>query len=721
MNTKTQPISCFCRQLSVALAVMAAFPALAEEDVFFSSLPLVASVSRLPQQLSETPASVTIIDQEMIRASGMRTVEDLLRLVPGFQVTSHNQDPANVVYHGLNTGLSGDEYGSRVQVLVDGRSQYSPLFKSGVNWNLLPVALENIERIEVIRGSNTVSYGSNAFMGVVNIITSDPSTTKGWMVSANHGNNGIRDETVRWGDSVGDANVRLTYRSLQDDAFQKASYNDGATWTYSPDSRQSQVLDLRVDMPLSERDDLQIFGSFASDRSQYGRPVPTTSDPLRTLEQSSTALGLQWRRVLSPTDELRLRYGYTEDWASGRYWRQHSITTKEPLDHDNDPLTPPVTTAPVRFSYDPGGRSMLHEFELEHRLALSKTLRGVWGLGTKYTELTSYAQFSQPGWRERFAYRAFGNVEYRPWDPLLFNAGASVEHDSKTGWMFDPRLSVSYHVLPGHTLRLAASRAHRNPSLYEISGRFDRRDAYTGLLDISYLAQGVEPERIDTVEVGYLAELKDYRATFDVRLFSERIPNYIQIAPLALPAGTPDDQDSTATRNNTVVNYAIYPNGRADGAVNLERVRIKGYEYQLQWRPFETTRLIYGNALITIEADFTDSSRVADDFNNVPKIVNQTRDSAPAHSQSVMLIQKLPFELTASVMYFRASPMRWRRNGEIIQASERFDWRLGKQFKLGAVRGEVAYTAQMVNGPQEGRQWLRIANEVHWLTLRLDY
>lgn len=209
--------------VGAALAV----PACAEGNLFFSEMPIIASVSRLPQQLSETPASVTVIDQEMIRASGMRTVEDLLRLVPGFQVTSHNQDPAIVAYHGLNSGLSSEEYGPRVQVLVDGRSQYSPLFKSGVNWNLLPVALENIERIEVIRGSNTVSYGSNAFMGVVNIISIDPALTKGWLVSANHGSNGIRDETLRWGGNAGDANVRFTYRSLQDDGFQKASYDDG--------------------------------------------------------------------------------------------------------------------------------------------------------------------------------------------------------------------------------------------------------------------------------------------------------------------------------------------------------------------------------------------------------------------------------------------------------------------------------------------------------------
>lgn len=701
------------RQAALFVAVMLAFPASADDELFFSEMPIVASVSRLPQQLSETPASVTVIDQEMIRASGMRTVEDLLRLVPGFQVTSHNQDPAIVAYHGLANGLAGEEYGPRVQVLVDGRSQYSPLFKSGVNWNLLPVALENIERIEVIRGSNTVSYGSNAFMGVVNIISIDPALTKGWQVSANHGNNGIRDEMVSWGERIGEANVRMTYRSLQDDGFQQGFYrvNNLDQWTNAPDSRQSQLFDLRVDLPLSARDDLQLTGTFARDMTQYGRPGSPSNDPLRNLEQSSTAFGIQWRRVLSPTDELKLRYAYTEDWAYGRYWREHSITT------------PSGASAPLRFSYDPGGRSMLHELEVEHRLSFSPATRAAWGAGAKFTELQSYAQFSTSGWQDRFAYRAFGNLEYRPFQSLLFNLGASAEHDSVTGWMFDPRASVSYHVLPGHTLRFSVSRAHRNPSLYETSGRFDRRDAYTGTLDINYLAQGVEPERIDTMEIGYLAELKEYRASLDVRMFSERIPNYIQILPLPLPAGIPDENDRQSTRDNAAFNFATYHYGRADAAVNLENVRVKGYEYQLQWRPFDTTRLIYGSALVCIEAELTDINRVADDRGpNTYKIATQTRDSAPSHSQSAMLIQKLPYGLQASIMYFRASPMRWRRNDPTsIEASERFDWRLAKGFTLGPVRGELAYTVQMANESQQGRTVNRIADRLQWVSLRLNF
>lgn len=695
--------------LSALLGVLASFQAAAEEDVFFSSLPVVASVSRLPQQLSETPASVTVIDQEMIRTSGMRTVEDLLRLVPGFQVTSHNQDPAIVAYHGLSYGLASEEYGPRVQVLVDGRSQYSPLFKSGVNWNLLPVALENIERIEVIRGSNTVSYGSNAFMGVVNIITTDPALTKGWMVSANHGNNGIRDEVLRWGGSVGETNIRMTARSFQDDGFQYGKYT---VWTAAPDSRQSQLFDLRVDIPLTDRDELQLTGTFVRDMSQYGRPDSPVSDPVRNLERSSAAFGILWRRTLSATEEIKLHYRYVEDQAEGPYSTKVSFTT-------NRVAPASVTFFPI---LNPGGRSQQHELEFEHLLSPRKDLRLMWGSGLKSTALQSSEQFSSDDWKHRFAYRVFGNLEYRLVDPLLFNLGGSYEHDSITGAMFDPRASVSYHVLPGHTLRFVASRAHRNPSLYETSGHSERRDVGgTGLADVLFHAQGVKPEQIDTLELGYLAELKEYRAMADVRVFSERIPNYIQILPLALPASSPDDREAQFLRTNAV-NYAVYPNGRADSAVNLANVRIQGYEYQLNWRPFEATRLMYGNALVSISADYTDISRVADDFNNGPKIINQTRDSAPTHSQTAMWVQRLPYDVTASVMYFRASPMRWRRNDSVpIEASERIDWRLAKGFRLGQLGGEIAYISQMVNERQQGRTMNRLADRVHWLSLRVNF
>lgn len=183
-----------------------------------------------------------------------------------------------------------------MQVLIDGRSQYLSLFRSGVNWNLRPVVLENIDRIEVIRGSNTVSYGSNAFLGVVNVITLDASQTRGWMVSANHGNASIRDETIRWGSKAGPADVRMTYRQLGDDGFRKM-YDGNLGWFDPHDSRHSKAFDLRLDAPLSDRDELQVSLSHSEEVSQYGGPQ-SLGDPFHDLNQSSTSLSAEWRRIL---------------------------------------------------------------------------------------------------------------------------------------------------------------------------------------------------------------------------------------------------------------------------------------------------------------------------------------------------------------------------------------------------------------------------------------
>jgi iron complex outermembrane receptor protein len=701
------------RTSTLALAAWASgnvSAALQGEDLFFDDFPLVASVSRLPQKLSETPAAVTVIYQEMIRASGARTVEDLLRLVPGFQVSSHNQDPAIVTYHGLNLGMNSEEYGPRLQVLIDGRSQYSPLFKAGVNWNLLPVVLENIERIEVTRGSNTVSYGSNAFMGVINIITLDASQTQGWMLSANHGNNAIRDETLRWGGKAGAADVRLTIHELGDDGFQKGFYS--GAWTSAVDHRRSRLIDLRADLAPSNRDEVQLNMSQAEDVSQYGRPGSPTNDPIRNLKQSSTALGLQWRRIVGVDEEAKLRYAYTEDWASGPYLERVSFDTNR--------------TSPTSVTYfspfDPGGKSAVHELEFTHTLAPLENVRAMWGAGAKSVALRSPAQFSTTDWKHRATYRAFGNLEFREGPQWLFNLGASLEHDSLNGLMLDPRASVSYHLTPEQTLRLVASRAHRTPSLYEAQGRVEKRDVNgSRLMSLTYLAQGVDPERIDTIELGYLGEFKAARASVDLRAFVERLPNRIQILPLALPANSPDDQDSVFNRYYINLN-SPYPYGRADGAINLEKAVISGYESQWRWQPFEGTRLIFSDALVSIKANLTDETLVTDTTgDNTDKISRQTRESAPRHAQSAILIQHLPYEVLASLMVFRNGPMRWRRNGDAILASTRIDWRLAKSFKLGPNTGEIAYAMQMANGAQEGRLSARVTEKLHWLSLRLNF
>ncbi|MBS1189985.1 MAG: TonB-dependent receptor [Rhodocyclaceae bacterium] len=688
------------------LAGLAPGPSVAEEeeDLYFSSLPVVASVSRLPQPLSEAPGAVTVIDRDMIRASGVRNFADLLRLVPGFQVTPPNQEGAVVAYH----GLSNEEYTPRVQVLIDGRSLYSPVFRSGVNWNLLPVALDDIERIEVMRGSNSVAYGSNAFLGVINIITLDASQAKGWLVSANHGNQSIRDETVRWGGRVGMADVRLTYQQLGDDGFRKM-FDGGLGWFDPHDSRHAKLFDLRADVPLTERDELRVSISHAYDVSQFGRPA-SLSDPFRDLSQSSSSFSTEWRRALDNGEELKLRYSHVEDWASGRYreWVSYPAFNGGTTSYFSTNAT--------------GGKSESDEIELQHILSPWQTTRVVWGGSLRDARLSSQYQFSTDDWKYRTNTRLFGNLEWRPEPKWLLNFGSSAEHDSVSGEIFDPRVSVSYHLTPENTFRVVASRAHRAPSLYEALG--DTRKTPVGAnapVDRTYLADpGLKPERIDTLEAGYLGEFKRVGASVDVRWFHERIPNRITIVPYPLPAGSPENRDPITGRVNAN-NAANYPFGRADAALNLEQVSIQGYEYQWRWQPFDATRLIYNHAYIRTFANLTDQSVIAEGIGeNIDKISRQTRESAPRHSTSAMLVQRLPYDLEASVIYSKSDFMRWLRNS-YTTPYERVDWRLAWPFRVGSTRAEVAYTAQIANHPEDGRRNTRVATEMHWISLRLEY
>src|SRR5512139_3520776 len=142
------------------------------EEQYFDELPVVVSATRLPQTPLELPASLTVIDRRMIEASGVTDIPELLRLVAGFQIAHVDGAHYAVTYHGM-----GDQYARRIQVLVNGRSVYMPA-TSSVDWADLPLTLEDIDHIEVLRGPNGVTFGDNSFSAVVNITTQEAKSAR---------------------------------------------------------------------------------------------------------------------------------------------------------------------------------------------------------------------------------------------------------------------------------------------------------------------------------------------------------------------------------------------------------------------------------------------------------------------------------------------------------------------------------------------------------------
>lgn len=157
----------------------------------------VTSVSKKEQKLSQTAAAVFAISAEDIRRSGAKNIPDLLRMVPGMDVAQIDNTMFAVSARGFN-----GRYANELLVLVDGREVYTPTF-AGVFWDVLDLPLENIERIEVIRGPGGAVWGSNAVNGAINIITKSATDTQGAMIVAGGGNLGQAFGTLQFGDRLG--------------------------------------------------------------------------------------------------------------------------------------------------------------------------------------------------------------------------------------------------------------------------------------------------------------------------------------------------------------------------------------------------------------------------------------------------------------------------------------------------------------------------------------
>lgn len=668
----------FLQWSALGAALLLACPAQAEEDPYFSSLPMVFSVSRLPQRLADAPTSVTVIDREMIRSLPIRDLNDVFRLVPGFQTYPNTTEAGRVTYH----GLTDEEFSPRLQVLVDGRSMYSPAFRNGTNWALIPVALEDIERIEVVRGTNAVSYGSNAFLGVINIITVDPAVVRGVSVSVNHGSQNVRDQTLRTGGKLGEAgDFRFTFRQQNDDGLR-----DRYDWI---DSYFSRLFDFRADFALTERDSLQVSAGHVDAVTQRGRLKLVSSgwqsdpgNPIRDFEQSNSFLQFQWRRALSIDSDFLLRYAYS-------------------VDKGTEAFVNPNNGAP--YIYDPwGAEGLRHEIEAQHNLRLFETFRVAWGGSWRQDSVRAQTTLAGQGYVSRDVARLFGNLEWKPYAWLTGNLGLSVEEDTLAGTHFAPRASVAYHLNPQNTVRFGVSRAYRTGSTVDYRG-----DWYNGS---KYQFRGdpnMPSERMDTWEIGYLGDWRDWRMSLDVRLFDEKVHNRLLVID----------------RNDSVDSIP-------DGMLPIQDVRMRGVEYQWRWQPVDSTKLVLSQMFIDIDAEYLASAlanpasslHVAQKYSHIDEL---SEYGTPHRSTSLLLIQKLPYGLEFSAAGYWQSNMKWSINTEALKY-HRVDTRLAYPFRWTGRGGELAWTVQSMNGAHfEYKAYNvpadRIVERRQWVSLRLDF
>jgi iron complex outermembrane receptor protein len=389
----------------------------------------VTSVSKKEQSLSRAASAIFVITADAIRRSGATNIPDLLRMVPGVDVAQIDASTWAISVRGLNGRFS-----SELLVLVDGRNVYTPSF-GGVLWDTLNLPLEDIERIEVIRGPGGTIWGANAVNGVINIITKKATETKGGIVVAGGGNLDQGFGTVQYGGGLGKSTDYRVYTKYfnQDHMLDSSGSNGDDAW-------HLLQAGFRSDSRLTPKDTLTVQGALYS--GEEGSPtffLPSVLSPGyqsidRAVNLSGEFLQSDWNHVYSARSDTLLQVSFD------RYKR-------------DDILTEERSTFALDF---------------QHHFAWGSRQDVVWGAGYSYSESNSQGNFTfalNPADLSMQLFSAFfqDEVALVP-DRLYLTLGTKLEHNLYTGFDLMPSARVSWTLSKRHMLWAAVSQAKRTPA-----------------------------------------------------------------------------------------------------------------------------------------------------------------------------------------------------------------------------------------------------------------
>ncbi len=389
----------------------------------------ITSLSKKTQKLSEAPAAVFVITQEDIRRSGATSIPEALRMVPGIQVARINANQWAITSRGFNGRFS-----NKLLVLMDGRSVYTPLF-SGVFWEVQDTLLEDIDRIEVIRGPGGSIWGANAVNGVINIITKSAADTQGGLAVAGAGTEERVLGGLRYG-GTWQENIHYRFFGKYFERDQSV-FADGSDAADDWDTLRGGF---RVDAALQGANRFMLQGEVYDGNAGDTVSVGTFTPPYAQIvdHQGSFAGGHllgRWDRALGDEADMGLQV-----YADRSKWNPFVGEAR-------------VDTYDIDFQ---------HRFQLGHRQEI------IWGAGFRHIrdEIDAIDTFQiEPLKDDQNLYSGFIQDEIELWDQAAFlTLGIKLEHNDSTGVEVQPNARLLFKIDPSNSLWLSVSRAVRTPS-----------------------------------------------------------------------------------------------------------------------------------------------------------------------------------------------------------------------------------------------------------------
>ena len=454
----------------------------------------VTTVARRSQPVSEVASAVHVITHEDIRRSGVTSIPDALRLAPGVQVAQVDAHDWAISARGFN-----DLFANKLLVLQNGRSVYTPLF-SGVFWDVQDTILEDIERIEVVRGPGATLWGANAVNGVINIITRSAADTQGWLVSGGAGTEELGFGTVRYGGKISDDAHFRVYGNYADHDDSALSNGDEAH-----DAWQLGRTGFRVDWEPSDQNDFMFEGDWHAARLLQVYTVPAVTGPAEARDDNHVRGGHilgRWTHTISDDSDVRLQAYYERNERDTWVFEEERDTA---------------------------------DLDLQHQFALGSRNKIIWGAGYRisHDDIPSSQLLSfDPDRRTVSLVSSFiqDEISLVP-DRLRLIIGTKLEHNDYTGIEVQPSGRMVWTPTERQALWGAVSRAVRTPSRAEDDIRL-LQPVPTGQFATVRGSGSLESEKLIGYEIGYRIQIHR-RVFLDLAAFYNDYEDLRTIEPVA--------------------------------------------------------------------------------------------------------------------------------------------------------------------------------------------
>ena len=579
----------------------------------------VTTVSKEPVTIARTAAAIYVITQEDIRRSGVTSIPEALRLAPGVDVERIDGVKWAIGIRGFTSRLSRS-----VLVLIDGRSVYSPLFH-GVYWEVQDTLLEDVDRIEVIRGPGGSIWGANAVDGVINIITKKSKDTRGGLVSASGGTVDQASLDARYGAGNGkDFNYRVYGKGFDrgpEYHFDNRNFDD---W------RRFQA-GFRADWDASSRDAVTVQGDFYDGVAGESVRIASLTPPSSSVVDSNAYLAGgnilgRWQRTFSGTSDLQIQAYF--DRVNRRQASQ----------------------AEYRNTFD---------LDLVHRFALATHNEFTWGFGVRVSRgwvpaVVSTYVFT-PDKRTDHLYTAFiqDEVSLIP-DRLSFTAGAKIIHSAFTGFDAEPSVRLLWTPTAKQTFWGAVTRAVRTPS--DVEDYLTNTTVATGS-PLSFNRTSGNGTFTSETLIGYEAgyrQLLHARFSVDLAAFFNHYNHLLSLEP-----------GPSFTETSDGDSYTVHPFVNGNGITG----NTKGFELIANWKPYSWWRVQPSYAFLNM-----DLSRAS--FSQDAVTVSSTEGSSPQHQVGLQSYLDLGKKVEFSQAFRYVSGLPTQQVPDYATMDARLSWRL---------------------------------------------